>query len=117
HRGERVARIGISCLRLEVTCDAEFDDPVADLAHTGAVGLGIVLRLIDPARLDQMTIDERVLTGNLGGGAPGHLSSDAECLDDRNREASTCQQISRRETDNSSADHPTSAAPDPLSGG
>ena len=64
-----------------------------------------MLRLIDPARLDQMTIDERVLTGNLGGGAPRHLPSDAECLDDRNREASTCQQISRGETDNSSTDY------------
>ena len=32
-----------------------------------------------------------------------HIFDDAKCLDDRNRDAGTCQQISRRETSSSEA--------------
>ena len=112
-----IAGVGIGGFRFEIAGDAELADPVANLLRTASVGLGIVLRLIDAERIDQVAIDQRVLAGDLCGRAAGHLPSDPARLDHGDRQPGLRQQKGRGEPDDPGPITATSAPPDPLNVG
>ena len=60
-----VATIGVSVLRLEVASDFELFHPMLDLLHAEAIGIGVALCRLEVERFDEMTIDQRMLSGDL----------------------------------------------------
>gem|GEM_PF-2472183 len=72
----RRARIGVGGLTLVVAIDGVLGDPVTNTLHGFAVGVGVALRQFLAEGIDQVAIDQRMLGGDLCGGAPGDLSAD-----------------------------------------
>ena len=75
-----IGAIDISVFRLEIAGDAKPINPLSYLVHPKAICLGIVLRGLETERFNEMSIDEGMLRGDLGGGASRDLASNATRL-------------------------------------
>jgi hypothetical protein len=75
-----IGAINISVFGLEIAGDAKPINPLSYLVHPKTICLGVMLGGLETGRLNEMTIDERMLRGDLGGGAPRDLASNATRL-------------------------------------
>jgi hypothetical protein len=94
----------ISIAWLVVAGNAEAVDPFAYLAGATGIGVGIGLRELAAARVDEMTIDEPVLRRHLRRGPAGDLKADAARLEHNHRFARLHQPQRRGEADDAAAD-------------
>ena len=79
-------------------------DPLPDLIHAKPICLGVVLRDRETERVNEMTIDEGVLRGDLGSGAPSDLAANATGFHQRNRQTGLTEEIGGGNADDPRAD-------------
>src|SRR5215204_4309145 len=100
-----IACKGIGVFRLKIAGYCKLSDPAADLPTRGSICVGIALSLVNTKGIDQVPIDQRMLARDLGSRTSCNLPSDLPCLKDGNGEPRHRQSISRRESDDASADN------------
>src|SRR5262245_48461570 len=99
-----IGAIDISVFRLEITVDTKPLNPLPYAIHAKAICLGVMLGGLETERFDQMSIDEGMLGGDFGSGAPGDLATNAAGFQQRYRSTRISEQIGGSNANDSRAD-------------